>query len=77
MDDTYPSKNITSNSSSNIHESNLVSMIAGLVLFGFAMGATVLNTYLERRKTAKSLEPELPMLESVAYVPDTTSGVKL
>jgi len=52
-------------------------MIAGLVLFGFAMGAMALNTYLERRKTAKSLEPELPMLESVAYVPDMTSGVKL
>jgi hypothetical protein len=74
MDDNNPSKNITSNSSSNTNVSNLASMIAALVLFGFAMGAMALNTYLERRKTVKSLDLELPVVESIAYAPDMTGG---
>ena len=76
MDDTQPSKNITStlSTSSNTYESNLASMIAALVLFGFAMGAIVLNTYLERRKTVKLSEQDQSILDNIAYSIDVTEG---
>ena len=49
-------------------------MIAALVLFGFAMGAIVLNTYLERRKTVKLSEQDQSILDNIAYSIDVTEG---